>query len=264
MIINDDNTLRQYLPNALVTVEGERTLFDKMRMELRLSESWVRRFLVCEEQFALVDSEDLGKLIAEDAFIRAIPSLDLVLTPNGFGVVSNNTIAPASKERVERLLANLERARDYTLEDILHTLLAEMDWRNSVQGRYFTQTLFQTPRTLPVSLHKDHALAYFEQVHPQLVLIETELAEKFISQPVYDSLRGDTDNPSYAHIVSVLRSIEIDLLTGQPLPYKPLVTLVEHIRSHADTFPEWQTSSTAELYKSHYFENQKSAAGYWW
>lgn len=43
------------------------------------------------------------------AAYNALPTLDLVATPNGFGVVSNNNIAPASKERVAALRESLRQ-----------------------------------------------------------------------------------------------------------------------------------------------------------
>lgn len=79
----------------------------------------------------------------------------------------------------------------------------------------------------------------------------------------YAQLRKD-HALAYFDSVSVLRSIETDLLTGQPLPYKPLVTLVEHIRKHADIFPEWQGTATARLFEPHAFVNSKQSGGYWW
>ena len=88
MLITSDTDLRQYIPNTLVTVSGEQTLFDKLQVELQLSEAWIVR------TFSVVESTPTAcKVLATDAFLRAVPSLDLVLTPNGFGVISNNTIA---------------------------------------------------------------------------------------------------------------------------------------------------------------------------
>lgn len=43
------------------------------------------------------------------AAYNALPTLDLVATPNGFGVVSNQNIAPASKERVAALRESLRQ-----------------------------------------------------------------------------------------------------------------------------------------------------------
>ena len=258
MIIQDDTTLRKYIPNTLVTVQGEQTLFEKLQVELQLSEMWLTNLIG-----TLQENAPTQKVLAMDAFLRAVPSLDLVLTPNGFGIVSNNTIAPASKDRVDRLIASLEHNRDFALDQLLQTMLQQPEWKETAHGRYFLSTLFQTPLSLPAELRKQHALDVFQQTHAQLVLIETELAEKFISREVYAKLRADISNPDFADLVQPLQAIELQLLNGKPLPYKQLIALVDYIRK-SELFPEWQTSTTAELYKSHYFENQKSAAGYWW
>ena len=59
-----------------------------------------------------------------------------------------------------------------------------------------------------------------------------------------------------------LQAVELQLLTGKPLPYKQLIALTDYIRK-SELFPEWQTSQTAELYKPHAFENKKDSPGYW-
>ena len=59
----------------------------------------------------------MARIVAFDAFRNAIPHLDLILTPNGFGIVNNSSIAPASKERVERLIASLLSNRDDEIEE---------------------------------------------------------------------------------------------------------------------------------------------------
>ena len=264
MIIETDSQLRQYIPNALVTVSGEQSLFEKLTPDLQLSELWLNRHIVSEDLQSRVEFYQLAKVLATDAFLRAVPHLDLVLTPNGFGIVSNNTIAPASRDRVDRLIVSLEQNRDFALDQLLHQLLQIEDWRTTAQGRYFLQTLFQTPFSIPADLRKQHAFDYFQQSHAQIVLIEQELADKFISDPVYQRLRSDIDNPDFANIIVPLQAIELQLLTGKPLPYKQLIALVDYIRTHEGIFPEWQTSSTAELYKPNSFQNKKSAAGYWW
>lgn len=50
------------------------------------------------------------------------PGLDLVLTPTGFGIVSNQTTAPASPARVQALREQLRHGAT-TAEDLLTTLL---------------------------------------------------------------------------------------------------------------------------------------------
>ena len=258
MIIQDDTTLRKYIPNTLVTVQGEQTLFEKLQVELQLSEMWLTNLIG-----TLQENAPTQKVLAMDAFLRAVPSLDLVLTPNGFGIVSNNTIAPASKDRVDRLIASLEHNRDFALDQLLQTMLQQPEWKETAHGRYFLSTLFQTPLSLPAELRKQHALDVFQQTHAQLVLIETELAEKFISREVYAKLRADISNPDFADLVQPLQAIELQLFAGKPMPYKQLIALVDYIRK-SELFPEWQNTETARLYEPRSFKNSKQSGGYWW
>lgn len=60
--------------------------------------------------------------IVNEALHVAIPSLDLVLTNNGFGIVSTQQIAPASKDRVDRLKAACIDARDTAFDGLIQTL----------------------------------------------------------------------------------------------------------------------------------------------
>jgi hypothetical protein len=40
-LINNDDTLRHYLPNVFATVKGEVSLFDKVKVDIDLAENWV-------------------------------------------------------------------------------------------------------------------------------------------------------------------------------------------------------------------------------
>lgn len=306
MLLTSDTELRQYIPNALVTVQGEQSLFEKLHIELALSEQWLTTRILGEtlhKQLSNASQEDsaaesslfeevgeiVKRIIASDAFLRAIPSLDLVLTPNGFGVVSNTTIAPASKDRVERLQQSLLQSRDFAIDTLLHSLCQDTTWRTTPQGRYFLATLFPTLSSLNASrlstlngtknstLNPHPSWDYFEQVHSSLTLIEQELADKFISQALYSRLRNyipttqstqttettQTTSEAIATLLPLLQAIELELLQGKPLPYQQLIQLVDFIRTRPDTFPEWQSSPTATLFQPHAFENKKTSAGYW-
>lgn len=53
------------------------------------------------------------------AAYNALPTLDLVATPNGFGVVSNQNIAPASKERVAAFRESLRQYKSDSKDQCL-------------------------------------------------------------------------------------------------------------------------------------------------
>lgn len=144
LLITDNDMLRAYLPNTVFEVEGETPLFDKVLPHIERAEAWFGDTFL-EHEAVRADGSSLSgvaatadlladiahgngpatllgmcrEVVAYQALMDAVPTLDLVLTPNGFGVVSNSNVAPASKERVERLLAALEKCRDDAIDRLL-------------------------------------------------------------------------------------------------------------------------------------------------
>ena len=277
ILITNDAQLRSYVPNALVTVTGEMSLFDKMRADLALSEQWLT--------IHFVDASLLGKIALEkehseaaniccravvaDALLRAIPSLDLVLTPNGFGIVSNQNVAPASKDRVDRLLSNLELVRDRSLQQLLYLLpkAATSEWLQSEAGKYFAATLFPYLDLPSLLGYTDKLWERYQQYWAQLKLIEAELADKFISSELYARLRQrfieDSCDIVELDLVNRLRAIELALLKGKQLDVPALHAIVTYIRKNPADFPEWAASETATHFSDQSFNNSKQSGGYW-
>ena len=138
-LITNDQQLRRYLPNAFDTVAGETTFFDKILPWLDQAERWVTTQFIgsdfAPEMLAMADTEPLRTcatlVTVYEAFMRAVPSLDLVLTPNGFGIVSNQNVALASPHRIIRLIASLETSRDIAIEQLIHNLFLNSTWNAS-------------------------------------------------------------------------------------------------------------------------------------
>ena len=108
LLIPDNEILLQFVPNVLKSVQGETLLSDKIAPHLEGAEAWLTTTFLGEAVLAKLPQEaDNNQLlhfsrmaVVAEAMLHAVPQLDLVLTPNGFGIVSNSNIAPASKERV--------------------------------------------------------------------------------------------------------------------------------------------------------------------
>lgn len=196
-LIPDNNVLLQFVPNVLKSVQGETLLFDKIAPHLEVAEAWLTTTFLSEAVLAELPHEDAtNKLlhyarmdVVAEAMLHAVPQLDLVLTPNGFGVVSNTNIAPASKERVERLLLSLEKMRDDTLAVLLPLLTQEAAWATSDPCQYWSQTLYpwlDLPRKLGST---DHTWQQYQIIHEKQVAIEERLAHDFFSCELLETLR---------------------------------------------------------------------------
>ena len=286
-IITSDQQLRRLIPNVLATVEGESSLLDKLTPFLEASEEWVKQSFVPDDLFDLVAEYSasaetaaenstiaaihatLEKVIAYHSYMTAIPSLDLVLTPNGFGIVSNTNIAPASKERVERLLASLEAERDRNLEQMLLRLTSVEGWEQSMQAKYFSSTMFPFLDLCRRLAIREHVWDEYQHLHDRLIKIENVLAETYFSQDqmqvfrnkVMDQMR--TSHPLEEHIIRSLQSLEMMLMSDMQVHPQSFYDLVNIIREHEEIFPVWHASDTAKLYSPAVFRNKKQSGGYW-
>ena len=76
------------------------------------------------------------------AFLNEMRGLDLVLTSTGFGVVSTNDTAPASKQRVDALDGQLRRKERLLLGTLLDRLFHVTSWNLQPQRQWHVPTLF--------------------------------------------------------------------------------------------------------------------------
>ena len=277
-IITNDTELRKYIPNVLATVEGESTLYEKLTPFLETAEFWVSenfapQALVYNQATSYGEQQTLLKqLIAYHAFMLAIPFLDLVLTPNGFGIVSNSSVAPASKERVERLIASIETQRDNVLEQYLkYTFLYfNNSYLQTSQGKYFFATLFPNLDLCNRCGITEHRWQEYQRLREKLITIETTLENEYFSRPQMKTFRHRILAWSYSKpetlettVIESIRNLEISILTdGKPHP-QTARDIVNIIRSEPTLFSDWAHSDTAKLFSPELFINKKSAGGYW-
>lgn len=86
--------------------------------------------------------QTVKRLACVRAFMNEMRSLDLVLTVTGFGVVSTNDTAPASKMRVDALDGQLRRNERLLLGTLLDRLFRVSGWNQQPQRQWAVQTLF--------------------------------------------------------------------------------------------------------------------------
>ena len=282
-LILDNNTLLHFVPNVLKSVQGELALFDKIEPHLQVAEDWLTaNFLSAPvlEMLSTSGDDATNKLlhharIAEvaEAMLHAIPQLDLVLTPNGFGIVSNSNVAPASKERVERLLCSLEKMRDDTLQVLLPMLTAEAAWADTAPCQYFQSVLYpwlDLPRQLGST---DHVWQRFQELHSRMVEIEQRLAADFFSEDLLSALRhahlfgawdATASAPHYKRAWQHIFAIELFMLRENECPVPSCIEVVNALRNAPEgVFEEWKQSPVARLFENHGFKNKRGSGGYW-
>ena len=279
-LISDNDTLKKYVPNTLKEVAGEQLLFDKIRYHLLQAEQWLTDTFVSSETMGRIraysDSTPLLHycriITTAEAMLHAIPQLDLILTPNGFGIVSNQNIAPASKERIERLLLSLEKLRDDTLQIILTMLPDAHHWTASSQYYYFAATMFPCLDIIHQLGFSDHIWLRYQDTRSKLLTIEQRLETEYFSKPLMDTLRTANilskwemtlDAVQYKRMYQRISAIEFSILRIGEFPIPSIIDTVNIIRSaKGNVFAEWKQSDTAKLFQDHGYKNKKESSGY--
>ena len=276
-IITTNETLTALIPNVVTTVEGEKPLIDKIDPWLTAAEDWVMRTFTGETVMesiakdpASVIWENMAQLVVTEALRKAIPSLDVVLTPNGFGIVSNGNVAPASKDRVERLILQMAAQRDHFINMLLEDLSRREDWKSTDQYQWFASSLLSWPKACVTAVfdrpRDGQQWDNFLQIRERAILIEDAIAEKWISPEVMTQLRTvmiTGQNPTVHQVALKVRSCVFQELRGEQRNHWDLDRIVNYIRNNGDLFPLWSTSDTAKLYlQPTVFKNKKNSSGY--
>jgi len=145
-------------------------------------------------------SEIKALAMAVEAYMAAlsfIPQNDLILTESGFVVMSTNNQAPASKERVERLLATIREILAQNIENIQLAIEANetlrTDWQGVKYCSYFPAHICQTNTLfLQYAMGYDGNCMEYAKMAPKLMLASNFLIKK-LGKPFYQDL---IDNPA--------------------------------------------------------------------
>lgn len=276
-LITTDEQLHSHLPNVIASVKGETPFIERLALFLDLAEDWVKTTFTSESTFNTIcgytDSNNIkilcSRLVVAEALRRAIPSLDIVLTPNGFAVVNTSNLAPASKPRVDRLVGSMLSHRDDCIAALLPELPGASRWLNSDQAAFFGATLFPTLEIVaqsPISNSQSLNWERYLELRPQIIDLEASLAEEWLSPELMsalraENLRGDMP-PLRLDVVRQIKAQLIAYLHKGSFNSRRLADIVNIIRHRPSDFPEWHSSDTARLFTPPTFRNRKEASGY--
>ena len=273
ILVNTKEEFGRYVPNILKAVQGEASVFEKTRASLERSEQWLANtFVPLEMLDGLTEVRDIAAhIVVLDAFHDIVPSLDLILTPNGFGIVNNTNVVPASKERIDRLRATLIADRDKYIDLLLRELSAIAEWRNTEQGRYFGGTLF--PNLYICGRVQNGDIQFrggvwekYLWLRNKIIGIESELEAAYFSEEQMQVFRQEVQAGTVTETHQIVISKIIAYITGVlsgTLAQHLLTDAVDIIRKDEASFPEWHASPVKELFNPVVFQNKKENRGYW-
>lgn len=258
----------QYVP-AFLSPTSE--VFDKMTVHLDMMETAVADRLGDITPYADTSTIDrLNQYVCQRAAYEAIPQLDLVLTSTGFGIVSNQNLTPASRERVDALREQLRRDSSVGLDLLLFNLL-HTKWNTTPQAEQVVQSLLWCPLLL-----RKHGVTwqgrpvYHEEMDfllPDLRMAESKLRHVMsdaLHEKMLELLRKNTLNAQgtslgYTLACKIGQDYITALMKDRSSNYAGtlLLDLERVLERYANDMPEYASSKEYEAKHSSRYANQK-------
>lgn len=263
-LITDLATLQQFVSNLLQSVKGETSLFDKISVHLESAENWLKsQFIANLDNLSDDVMRCCRQIVAAEALRQAIPSLDLVFTPNGFAVTQTSNLTPASKQRVDRLIASMLALRD----DAIGQFLSFLPKLQNANTAFFGATLFPDFAILDAMGITERKWEKYLELRSQIVDLEASLAEEWFAPELMAELRqrnlcGDAAVHEQ-RLITAIQSQILGYLRSETFNSRRLADIVNYIRLNPDKFPLWHNSDTSKLFSPPKFVNSKKSTGYW-
>lgn len=262
-LITDLATLQQFVPNLLPSVKGEKSLFDKISSHLMAAESWLKNQFIANVDNLTEDAlRCCQQIVTAEALRQAIPSLDLVFTPNGFAVTQTSNLTPASKQRVDRLIASMLAIRD----DAIGQFLSFLPKLQNANTAFFGATLFPNFALIDAMGITERKWEEYLRLRSQIIDLEASLAEEWFSPELMEELRDrNLQGDAAAHertLITAIQSQILGYLRSESFNSRRLADIVNYIRINPDKFPTWHSSATAQLFAPPKFVNKKESHGY--
>lgn len=197
-------------------------------------------------------------MICSFAFEDAIPQLNLVLTPTGFGVVSNQNVAPASVDRVNALKTKMHNQGCTYFEEALDVLRYLGAPKASKLCASAFQSLFWKSSHLHVFGIPNPTHDNLLEKNPDIIAEQTFLIQ-FISPEQFGAF---LESESLATTTSI-QGIAIQMcrvyfaIEGTLAKNAQKLAILNFMEQHPDEFPEYMNSETFKANHFQRYENQK-------
>lgn len=212
----------------------------------------------------------LATAICLRAAYDAVPQMDLVLTPTGFGIVSNQNTAPASRERVDALRLQLRRdacqledgvllyLAAHNLMTMLRSRAGSLLWTPSLCTLYGIRTpeggevLREEFDAMATALHAASARVV-DVISPELyaALVKRQYAADAAPTP-------DTTPAAYAEALLMARQLMAAHVMHGPGIADHTRHIINYIEAHADQLDEYRLSPTYQARHTTQYENKQA------
>ena len=297
-LIQDIDDLREYIPNVFrQTVPDAPDLFDKIRPFIEAAEQWLYNNFISEaymtrlmsgNEFHPANSGIVSAakgLVASAAWRDAIPSVDVVVSHNGLGVVETNTLKPASKAKIDALISSMAKIVDERITVMLTALSHDKTWRDEDMGYLFDGCFFFFPHEVarfpaPDDIHFSSSLDKWLYLRPTIISMQQTIAGEWISDEIMEKVLSVMYIPvqyitEREQVILKVRDHVGAAITAAMVRNdgildpmfreirQPLELAVSAIQADRALNRIWGRSEAGRLFRTRSFRNNKSSSAYW-
>lgn len=261
-----------YIPSAVMPNDE---LFERITDCLEQGEREASRLLGPELYAAVRESghtddelrDYYRRLVCLWAYRAAIAHLDLVLTPTGFGVVSNQNVAPASMERVNRLRSTVTNALEDTIDNIIDHCRGNELWQETeIAKSLFTTVVWNARRQLFYMGVPDGHRSKMDELRPKISAAEEKIkhcvSPEFFAE-ICTSIRCATLTAEQNTVLHhMLLTISAEVTGDMGMARMFIKKLVQYLDENIRTFPTYANSTAYAANTFEPYQNQKDDATY--
>lgn len=256
----------RYVPAAKMP-ERNSSVYNRLQLQFVTAYAMMIRTLVSPRCETVLDTNDRLKnlaipLVCIDAFVRTCRSLDLVLTATGFGIVSTESTAPASKSRVDALVEQLSLEKLDLIDEMIQELKTVEGWGQTEQAQRRVPTFFYRPiqmslTTLKMTTDNWHRATGLASTAS--ALLRNEISDEYMDElllKLRTASMGNADTIVAQKCVAFMADfISMYELNGGRPNELLLRQVVHQLETYRDSYPTY-TSST--LYARRHAERYKN------
>lgn len=220
--------------------------------------------LIDEESIDMLNPDNIreeicslfNRYICLQSLCLAVPHLDLVLTPTGFGVVSTDTVAPASAERVRSLRDALARDAAIAFDSLFDRLAEIPEWNDTEKARRFVWTLFPKLQDVADITGEPMSLVLWPMWQPDINGAERSLAGKLspeLLRHLHDGVRCASLSDIEIRLVGMIKNYVKAFLKREASGMD--LELLKVVEANLEEFPDYADSVT---YRANHFERYEN------
>lgn len=277
--VTGDADLLGAIPNVIPVCEGETDLYSRTLGFVIESEERLVREVIGEDYVdSLNDGPDCPAfaaaraVVANDALLHALASLNVTLTPNGLATAGTQELVPVSAARTAELRKQLTDCRDLAMDDLKTHLASGADgWAACRQGRAALATVFFRNRDAAVLGITENRMETLHGAEAAIAAAQDYIADRWLSPELIRaailSEAGVTEEPERRRdsLRKLLRTVQNEvasMIAGKPCDEARMLRTVDRIRRFPGDYREWFDSDTAREFHQPSFRNDRNASGY--